>query len=166
MNLESADLKDKDLITLVTRCNKITELDIVLNPIDANKTMNSDQWPRDIQISLAAIAENLSESLTKIQTPWQICPVPEFINRMPKLKYVWCHADKDPRNFVKRGLKPPTMFGQPIGNKDWLREECPQVYINENFSQIASCTNEPRQRFWDVECTAIDLFPEKSQSIK
>ena len=164
LNLESADLKSKDLITLVTRCNKITELDIVLNPIDANDIMYSDQWPRGIQISLAAIAENLSESLTKIQTPWQICPEPEFINKMPKLKYVWCHPEKDPRNFVKRGLKPPTMFGQPIGDKDWIREECPQVYINEDFSQIASCTNEPRQQFWDVECTAIELFPEKSQS--
>ena len=61
-------------------------------------------------------------------------------------------------------MKPPTMFGEPIGDKDWLREECPQVYINEDFSQIACCTKEPSQRFWDVECTAIDLFPEKSQS--
>ena len=61
---------------------------------------------------------------------------------MPKLKYVWHHPDKDPRNFVKMGLKPPTMFGEPIGGKNPLRRECPQVYINEDFPQIACCTKE------------------------
>ena len=47
LNLESGGLKNKDIITLVTCCNRITELDIVLNPIDGNDTMYSDQWPRD-----------------------------------------------------------------------------------------------------------------------
>ena len=68
-------------------------------------------------------------------------------------------------------MKPPTMFVQPIGDKEDLRIECPQVYINEGIPQIACCTiekgnfeDEPSQRFWDVKCAAIDLFPEKSQS--
>ena len=171
LNLESGGLKNKDIITLVTRCNRITELDVVANPIDSNYTEGWELYGRGLQISLAAIAEHLSESLTKIQLPWQIYPVPEFINQMPKLKYVWHHPDKDPRNFVKRGMKPPTMFGQPIGDKEHLRIECPQVYINEGIPQIACCTivkgnfeDEPSQRFWDVKCAAIDLFPEKSQS--
>ena len=165
LNLESGGLKNKDIITLVTRCNRITELDVVANPIDSNYTEGWELYGRGLQISLAAIAEHLSESLTKIQLPWQIYPVPEFINQMPKLKYVWHHPDKDPRNLAMEGRPPATMLGEIIGKKESLRRECPQVYINEGYnSQIACCTNKPRQRFWDVECSAVDLFPEKSQS--
>ena len=93
LNLESAGLNNKNLITLVTRCQRITELDLVLNSLDANDTIGPGKW-EGLQISLDAIVANLSESLTKIQLPWQICPVPEFINQMPKLKYVWHHPDK------------------------------------------------------------------------
>ena len=162
LNLESAHLKNKDVITLVTRCQNITELDLVLNPIDAFHTLNGD-W-EGLQISLAAIAYYLRESLTKIQLPWQIVVdgLAEFINLMPKLKYLWHFYDKDPRNFVN--YVPKDLFGYPIGDKEPLRRECPQVYINEGPPQIACCTNEPSQRFWDVECAAIDLFPEKSKS--
>ena len=124
-NLESADLRNEDLITLVSHCQRITELDLVLNSLDANYTIKTGRW-EGLQTSLAAIAAHLSENLTKIQLPWQIYPVSEFINQMPKLKYVWHHPDKDPRNFVKVGLKPPTMFGEPIGGKDPLRRECPR----------------------------------------
>ena len=91
-------------------------------------------------------------------------PSARILNQMPKLKYVWHHPDNDPRNLAKEGRKPATMFGEIIGDKEALRRECPQVYINEGPPQIACCTNEPSQRFWDVECAAIDLFPEKSES--
>ena len=167
LNLESACLKNEDVIALVTRCQSITELDLVLNPIDAGFTVNDD-WEyvgwEGLQISLAAIAYYLSESLTKIQLPWQIFAsgLAEFINLMPKLKYLWHFYDHDPRNFVNYVPKDP--FGNPIGDKEPLRRECPQVYINEGSPQIACCTNKPSQRFWDLECAAIDLFPEKSES--
>ena len=140
------------------------DMPTTLNPINSNNTMNTGPW-EGLQISLAAIAHHLSESLTKIQLPWQIYPVPEFINQMPKLKYVWHHPDKDPRNLAMEERPPATMFGEIIGDKESLRRECSQVYINEGYnSQIACCTNKPSQRFWDVEYSAIDFFPEKSQS--
>ena len=61
LNLESADLRNEDLITLVSRCQRITELDLVLNSLDANYTIKTGRW-EGLQTSLAAIAEHLSES--------------------------------------------------------------------------------------------------------
>ena len=125
--------KDKHIVQLVKRCNNITELDLAGCDLD-------DGLVEENQKCLIAISENLSQSLVKLALPYQSILYHEFLKSLPKLRYLWIDNEAFICDFMK---------------------EYPLIFLNKEISQIAHCTDEyfkPKQGFWEVKCTRVDLF--------
>ena len=72
-------------------------------------------------MTLTAISENLSESLVKLQLLDHIIIYPDFLNSLPKLKYLW--------------------YQNGTSNFDLICQ-FPQIFIDEGNAQIANCARE------------------------
>ena len=128
------------MVQLLKRCKNITDLEITACSINKRDTT---------QGTLLAITENLSQSLVKLRLPNNTVISQDFLNSLPKLKYLW-------RQVVgKRNTQHQ--------DETWIRSQFPQLAFNEGEAQIANCANEcfePKLGFWELKCTAVDLdFP-------
>ena len=72
----------KHILPLVKRCNKISELDISLCDLGVDSDVENKK-------TLIAISENLSQSLVKLHLPDHCVLYHEFLNSLPKLRYLW-----------------------------------------------------------------------------
>ena len=134
---DNEGFNDEHIESLFKRCNNITELDLHhCDQADDDSFDNEDN--EDNQSFLIAIAENLSQSLIKLQLPDHSFLYHEFIKSLPKLRYLW-----------KEG-----------GDATEIMKQYPQISFNEGTAKIAHCANEyfePEQGFWELKCAAVDL---------
>ena len=132
------------IVSLVKRCNNITELDLYGCHLDKD-SLQWNTWEQSLvlkagenQNSLIAISENLSQSLVKLQLPDHSFLYHKFLKSLPKLGYLWNKS------------KTTTM----------IMEKYPRIVLNEGTAKIAHCANEffePEQGFWEVKCAAVDF---------
>ena len=135
LNVAEISIQDWQMVQLLKRCKNITELDINGSFIGA----------RD-PTQLLAISENLSQSLVKLPLPNNTVISQDFLNSLPKLKYLW-------RQVVgKRNTQHQ--------DGTWIKSQYPQISYNEGNSQIACCAIEnfePKLGFWELKCTVADI---------
>ena len=120
----------KHILPLVKRCNNISELDISLCDQDVDLNVENKQ-------TLIAISENLSQSLVKLHLPDHSILYHEFLNSLPKLRYLWiCSRDTT------------------------IMKDYPWIFLNKVTAKIAYSADEyfePEQGFWEVKCTSVDF---------
>ena len=93
-----------------------------------------------------AISENLSQSLVKLRLSNNTVITQDFLNSLPKLKYIW-------RDVVGK-RNPQHQDGT------WIKSQYPQISYNEGKAQIASCAIEnfePKLGFWELKCTVAEI---------
>ena len=120
----------KHILPLVKRCNNISELDIYQCDLDVDLDVENKK-------TLIAISENLSQSLVKLHLPDFRILYHEFLNLLPKLRYLWiCTRDVT------------------------IMKEYPLIVLNKGTAKIAYSADEyfePEQGFWEVKCTSVDF---------
>ena len=129
---------DKHIVPLVKRCKNITELDLNGCDLDFDRFYIDPENPKENQNCLIAISENLSQSLVKLQLPDHSFLYHEFIESLPKLRYLWTKGTNDTK----------------------MMKQFPHVFFNEGTAKIAHCANEyfePEQGFWEVKCPVVDI---------
>ena len=150
LNISQIGILDEHMVKLLNRCKNITELDLLGCDLNKEDGLNHPE-----QRTLMAISENLSQSLVKLQLPDHSFIYPDFLNSLPKLKYLW-HQRRNPL---------PT--SHPRQDNTWIENQFPQISFNEGIPQIAHCANEyfePNFGFWELKCTALEIgdYPEST----
>ena len=150
LNISYIGILDEHMVKLLNRCKNITELDLL--GCDLNHENGGLEHAE--QRTLMAISENLSQSLVKLQLPDHSIIYPDFLNSLPRLKYLW-HQWRDSPNWN---------YEQ---DNSWIESQFPQIAFNEGIPQIANCANEyfePKFGFWELKCTALETgdFPEST----
>ena len=150
LNISQIGILDEHMVKLLNRCKNITELDLLGCDLNKEDGLNHPE-----QRTLMAISENLSLSLVKLQLPDHSFIYPDFLNSLPKLKYLW-HQRRNPL---------PT--SHPRQDNTWIESQFPQIAFNEGIPQIANCANEyfePKFGFWELKCTALETgdYPEST----
>ena len=120
----------KHILPLVKRCNNICELDIYLCDLDVDLDVENKK-------TLIAISENLSQSLVKLHLPDRSILYHEFLNSLPKLRYLWIYT-----------------------RDTTIMKEYPLIVLNKGTAKIAYSADEyfePEQGFWEVKCSSVDF---------
>ena len=139
------DFVYEHVLQLVKRCNNITELDLDRCDLDIAR-VEEDNDPKENQHCLIAISKNLSQSLVKLQLGTTSTIYHEFLESLPKLRYLW---------------KAPWTHSDQYGDSTEIMKEYKHIYFNEGTAKIAHCANEyfePEKGLWEVKCPAVDLF--------
>ena len=131
LNISYSDgLLYKNILPLVKRCNNISELDISLCDLDVALDVENKQI-------LIAISENLSQSLVKLHLSDHSILYPEFLNSLPKLRYLWIYT-----------------------RDTTIMKEYPLIVLNKGTAKIAYSADEyfePEQGFWEIKCRSVDF---------
>ena len=154
LNISYIGILDEHMVKLLNRCKNITELDL----LGCDLNHENGELKHAEQRTLMAISENLSQSLVKLQLPDHSIIYPDFLNSLPKLKYLW-HQWRDYLN-----SRPNWNYQR---DNSWIESQFPQIAFNEGIPQIANCANEyfePKFGFWELKCTALETgdFPEST----
>ena len=137
----------KHVLSLVKHCKNITELDLDGCDLDIDRFDTDLEYGAvESQNCLIAISKYLSQSLVKLQLPDHSILYHEFLNLLPKLRYLWI--------FTRGGARDTNT------NNNTIMKDYPLIVLNKRTAKIAFSADEyfePEQGFWEVKCTSVDF---------